>query len=43
MGLKVFSDKRVYDNILGAVGHTPLVRLGQGSRYGFTGLLSIEI
>ena len=29
MGLQVSSDKRVYDNILGAVGHTPLVRLGR--------------
>jgi cystathionine beta-synthase len=32
MGLKVSSDKRVYDNILGAIGHTPLVRLGRIAR-----------
>jgi cystathionine beta-synthase len=29
MSLPVSSDKRVYDNILGAIGWTPLVRLGR--------------
>jgi cystathionine beta-synthase len=28
-GLKVSDKTRVYDNILGAIGHTPLVRLGR--------------
>ena len=27
MGLPVSSEKRVYDNVLGAMGNTPLVRL----------------
>jgi cystathionine beta-synthase len=32
MGLIVSSEKRVYDNILGAIGNTPLVRLGRIGR-----------
>jgi len=32
MGLKVSSEKRVYDNILGAIGNTPLVRLSRIGR-----------
>jgi len=32
MGLNVSSEKRVYDNILGAIGNTPLVRLGRIGR-----------
>lgn len=32
MGLPVSSEKRVYDNILGAVGNTPLVRLSRIGR-----------
>ena len=32
MGLNVSSEKRVYDNILGAIGNTPLVRLSRIGR-----------
>ena len=32
MGLTVSSEKRVYDNILGAIGNTPLVRLSRIGR-----------
>ena len=32
MGLNVSSEKRVYDNILGAIGNTPLVKLGRIGR-----------
>ena len=32
MGLTVSSEKRVFDNILGAIGNTPLVRLGRIGR-----------
>jgi len=32
MGLTVSSEMRVYDNILGAIGNTPLVRLGRIGR-----------
>jgi cysteine synthase len=32
MGLPVSSEKRVYDNILGAIGNTPLVRLSRIGR-----------
>ncbi len=32
MTLPVSSEKRVYDNVLGAMGHTPLVRLGRVGR-----------
>lgn len=32
MTLSVSSEKRVYDNVLGAMGHTPLVRLGRVGR-----------
>src|SRR3970040_410766 len=32
MGLNVSSEKRVYDNILGAIGNTPLVRLSRSAR-----------
>ena len=30
-GLPVSAEKRVYDNILGAIGWTPLVRLGRAA------------
>ena len=32
MALPVSSEKRVYDNVLGAMGHTPLVRLNRIGR-----------
>jgi cysteine synthase len=32
MGLTVSAEKRVYDNILGAIGNTPLIRLGRIGR-----------
>ena len=32
MTLSVSSEKRVYDNVLGAMGNTPLVRLGRVGR-----------
>jgi len=30
-GLPISTEKRVYDNILGAIGMTPLVRLGRAA------------
>jgi len=43
MTLPVSNEKRVYDNVLGAMGHMPLVRLKRSDRrkrYGFTAVLA---
>ena len=43
MGLPVSSEKRVYDNVLGAMGNTPLVRLKRIGRDRFVRNVMIAI